>query len=279
MKFQWVAGSGGQLQCGSGRRLSVGVSLAFGLLLPVLHGQERRASKVDPTKKENVQRGISQFKQSCSMCHGSEAKGATGPNLIESSLVRHDEDGNLIGEVIREGRLPKGMPAFPDLNAGQVADIVSFLHAAIEVSDNRSSGGPARGYSLKRLLTGNVEAGKQFFDGEGGCSKCHSVNGDLKGVAKKYSGLELEGRMLYPTMKNGTAVVSLPSGEKVKGQLLHLDPFYVALLDDGGNYRSWPLRTGVKVDVDDPLRGHRELLERYKDKDIHDVFAYLETLQ
>jgi cytochrome c oxidase cbb3-type subunit 3 len=35
----------------------------------------------------------------------------------------------------------------------------------------------------------------------------------------------------------------------------------------------------VKVQVEDPLRGHRELLEQYKEKDIHDVFAYLETLQ
>jgi cytochrome c oxidase cbb3-type subunit 3 len=279
MKALRDVGLKGRSQGGYGLRLSVAVGLMVGVLLPVLHGQERVATKVDPTKKENVQRGISQFKQSCSMCHGSEAKGATGPNLIESSLVRHDENGNLIGEVIREGRLPKGMPAFPDLNAGQVADIVSFLHAAIEVADNRNSGGPARGYPLKRLLTGDVGAGKQFFDGDGGCSKCHSVSGDLKGVAKRYSGLELEGQMLYPTVKSGTAVVSLASGEKVKGQLLHLDPFYVALLDSGGNYRSWPLKTGVKVDVDDPLREHRELLERYKDKEIHDVFAYLETLQ
>jgi cytochrome c oxidase cbb3-type subunit 3 len=264
----------------AGLLVCLGSCLLGALLLPApAHGQERRNVKPDPMKKESVQRGMSQFKQSCSMCHGSEAKGATGPNLIESSLLRHDENGNLIGEILREGRLAKGMPAFPTLSTGQVEDLVSFLHALLEVSDNRSSGGPARGYSLKRLLTGNIEAGQQYFNGEGGCSGCHSATGDLKGVAKKYSPLELEGRILYPTLKNETAVVTLPAGEKIKGQLLHRDPFYVALLDAEGNYRSWPLRQGTKVDVDDPLRGHRELLGRYKDKDIHDVFAYLETLQ
>ena len=241
--------------------------------------QEKRTVKANPMTKEDVQRGMSQFQQSCSMCHGSEAKGATGPNLIDSSLVRHDENGNLIGEVIREGRLSRGMPSFPNLSSAQISDVVAFLHAIVDISDNRGSAGPARGYSLQRIMTGNAVAGKAFFYGPGGCSSCHSVNGDLKGVAKKYSPQELEGRILYPSGKADTALVSLPSGEKIRGQLLHLDAFYVALLDGAGEYRSWPLRLGVTVKVDDPLRAHRELLEGYKDKDIHDVFAYLETLQ
>jgi len=100
-----------------------------------------------------------------------------------------------------------------------------------------------------------------------------------RGIAKKYSAVELEHRILYPPDATETAVVSLPSGEKIKGRLLHLDAFYVSLMDAQGNYRSCPLRPGTSVVVDDPLRGHRELLTRYKDKDTHDIFAYLETLQ
>ena len=69
-----------------------------------------------------------------------------------------------------------------------------------------------------------------------------------------------------------------PSGKKVHGKLLHLDGFYVAILDQDGWYRSWPLQQ-VKVQVNDPLAGHLELLSKYTDKDIHDVFAYLETLK
>jgi cytochrome c oxidase cbb3-type subunit 3 len=35
----------------------------------------------------------------------------------------------------------------------------------------------------------------------------------------------------------------------------------------------------VKVDVRDPLKAHRELMKRYTDADMHNLFAYLETLR
>jgi cytochrome c oxidase cbb3-type subunit 3 len=72
--------------------------------------------------------------------------------------------------------------------------------------------------------------------------------------------------------------VSLTSGKEFHGKLLHLDAFYVAILDPDGWYHSWPLQQ-VRVQVEDPLAEHLELLSQYTDKDIHDVFAYLETLQ
>ena len=34
-----------------------------------------------------------------------------------------------------------------------------------------------------------------------------------------------------------------------------------------------------KVDLDDPLAGHKALLPRYEDSDIHDVTAYLVTIE
>jgi len=264
------------------RLLGICLAMAFFLALhPDSAGQEMpRTRKANPMTNEDVKRGMAQFQQSCGMCHGSGAKGTgSAPSLIDSSLVRHDENGNLIAKVIQEGRLDRGMPAFPTLTATQIADIVAFLHAKITVSDNRSAEGGAAGYSLTRLLTGNAEAGKQFFDGNGTCTKCHSATGDLAGIAKKYPPAELESRMLYPHVTKQTGTVSLPSGEKVTGQIIHLDAFDVAGLDASGNYRSWPLRPGVKVELDDPLRRHLELLTTYTDKDVHDLFAYLETLQ
>ncbi|MEO6803293.1 MAG: c-type cytochrome [Granulicella sp.] len=262
--------------------MAAGVTLCVGLAgvgAARVAGQERRTAKASPMTRPEVQRGMAEFQQSCSMCHGPEAKGASGPNLIESSLVRHDEKGELIGPLIREGRLSRGMPGFPNTSAAQEDEIVAFLHAMVQVSDNRGSGGTAQGYSLKRMMTGDATQGKAYFNGPGRCSECHSVSGDLKGVAKRYRPQELEARILYPSGGMQRATVTLGAGERVVGQLLHLDGFYVAMVDAQGQYRSWPLRGNVKVHVEDPLRGHRELLEQYKDKDIHDVFAYLETLQ
>lgn len=241
--------------------------------------QEKRTIKPNPMTRAEVQRGRAEFQRSCAMCHGPEAKGASGPNLMESSLVRHDERGELIGRVIREGKLARGMPAFPNLGAPQVNELAAFLHAMVDVSDNRGSAGPALGYSLKQIMTGDPVLGQAYFNGVGTCSQCHSATGDLKGVARKYTPQELERQLLYPSDRPEQVSVTLATGKRVEGQLLHLDGFYVALRDSKGNYRSWPLRPDVKVNTEDPLRRHRDLLESYKDKDIHDVFAYLETLR
>jgi hypothetical protein len=35
----------------------------------------------------------------------------------------------------------------------------------------------------------------------------------------------------------------------------------------------------VKVDIPDPLKGHRELLAKYSDDDMHNLLAYLVTLK
>jgi cytochrome c oxidase cbb3-type subunit 3 len=235
-------------------------------------------AQTDLMKHEDVQRGQADYRQSCAICHGTEAMGGVGPNLVQSSLVRHDENGNLIAPVIQEGRPDKGMPAFPLMDSAEISDIVAFLHARVAVASVVSSEGLVGGYSLQQLLTGRAEAGKRYFYGAGKCATCHSPTGDLAGIAKKYSPADLEAQFLHPSHDSETATVSLNSGKQFHGKLLHLDAFYVAILDQEGWYRSWPLQQ-AKVQVQDPLAGHLELLSKYTDKDIHDVFAYLETLK
>lgn len=239
-------------------------------------GQEPKAG---PMAAENVQRGSKVFESSCAFCHGPTAKGSsTGPSLIDSSLVRHDKDGELIGKVVREGRVEKGMPSFSIFDKGQIDDLVAFLHARVKTTDSLETAGPKGGYQLQRLLTGDSAAGDAYFHGAGGCVKCHSTTGDLAGVAKKYQPSELESRMLYPRGKKPAALVTLSSGKTVRGTLVHRDAFYVAVVDADGNYHSWTL-PGVKVSVDDPLSAHLSLLGKYTNKDVHDLFAYLETLK
>jgi len=194
---------------------------------------------------------------------------------MRSALVRHDEKGNLIGPVIREGRPTKGMPAVP-LDNNQIADIVAFLHKRLEGSDRRSPRRPD--YALKLLLTGDAVAGKAFFFGAGGCSKCHSPTGDLAGIASKYAPSDLQARFLYPSGVEKTATATTKSGEHFKGNLFYADQFRLAIKDDAGWYHSWPY-SEVKVQIHDPLAAHRELLPKYTEADMHNMFAYLETLK
>jgi cytochrome c oxidase cbb3-type subunit III len=227
------------------------------------------------TQDPAIERGHKQFGQACGFCHGLDATGARGPDLVRSPLVAHDVKGDRIGEVIRDGRPDKGMPAMP-LTDAQVSDIAAFLHArAAEAL--RSSGLPSV-YPVEKLLTGNADAGKVFFHSAGGCNKCHSPTGDLDKVATKYSPIELEARMLYPDGRHTTATVTLPSGERIEGPVVHVDDFVVSLHDASGWYRSFS-RDGVKVDLQDPLAAHREMLGKLTQTDVHNLFAYMETLK
>ena len=225
---------------------------------------------------EIVERGRQQFQQSCAFCHGPDATGGRGPDLIRSKLVADDAKGNLIGQVIRNGRPDKGMPPLP-LNDDQIQAIAAFLHARAQ--ESLDSARLPKSYAVSKLLTGNRQAGEAYFNGAGGCKGCHSPSGDLKGVAAKYSPLELEARMLYPEKAPpSTVTVTTASGEQVTGSLVHLDEFSVAMRDLSGRYRSFS-RDQVKVEVHDPLAAHRALLNTITEDDFHNLFAYLETLK
>jgi mono/diheme cytochrome c family protein len=62
-----------------------------------------------------VERGRKIFIPTCGFCHGNDAHGKSGPDLVRSVLVLHDNKGDAIGPVIRNGRPNRGMPAFSSL--------------------------------------------------------------------------------------------------------------------------------------------------------------------
>ena len=247
------------------------------LPLPFLAAQTKASKPASQSAPAAVvERGKTLFGQNCSFCHGREGFGGeTGPNLMDSDLVSSDVGGNKIGPFVRTGRPENGMPAFK-LSAPQIAELAAFLHAQKKKSDSRPGG--RRGVSVADLQTGNVEAGKQYFNGAGTCSSCHSPTGDLAGVARRYRGLELEKRMLYPKNPTATVAVTLPSGQTVSGKLAFQDEFTIGLTDDAGWYQSWPT-SQVKYTINAPAEAHVELLGKYTDDDVHNLMAYLQTLR
>jgi cytochrome c oxidase cbb3-type subunit III len=228
-----------------------------------------------PPENEEAARGQTQYTASCAFCHGADATGARGPDLLRSPIVAHDVKGNLIGDVVHNGRPDKGMPALP-LSDAQIADIAAYLHWRI--AEGLSSSEVPNGYPAEKLLTGNAQAGKAFFEGEGGCTKCHSATGDLANVSGKYSAIDLEAQMLYPEGNFKTAKVTTKSGEVVEGKLNHLDEFSVAITDADGWFHAYP-RNEVKVEVTDQLAAHRALLEKLTQTQMHDLYAYVHTLE
>jgi cytochrome c oxidase cbb3-type subunit III len=218
-------------------------------------------------------RGEKMYVQTCAFCHGVKASGAEGPNLVRSTVVLHDERGELIGSVIKNGRPDKGMPAFPGFTPEQTYDIAEFLHSRVEAAVNRYA------YKVGNVITGDPKAGERFFQTTGGCISCHSTSGDLAHIAAKHEPEDLQAEFLYPSTSPPVEVtVKDASGQAITGKLKRMDDFNVSLWDQEGAYRSWP-RDTVTVTVKDPLSAHRELLDRYTNEDMHNVLAYLETLK
>ena len=216
-------------------------------------------------------RGRQIYTQFCINCHGALAKGTEqGPDLIRSPLVLRDRLGDQIGPALKKLASHK-----TDLTTAQVADLTHFLKDQVEATaKNRNPEHPPN------VLTGNLEAGRAYFNGAGKCSTCHSPSGDLAGVGHKYAPVDLQQRFLFPRRSKPVQVTVTPqSGQPVTGALERIDDFSVALRDAAGEYHAFTRGPTVKVDVDDPLVAHNRMLDSYTDQDIHNVVRYLESLK
>ena len=213
------------------------------------------------------------FSASCAFCHGANATGAEGPNLVRSSVVLHDEKGELIGPVIQKGRPDKGMPAFTNFTSEQLYDIAEFLHQRVYEAVNRW------GYKVGNIVTGNASIGQSFFVQH--CTRCHSPSNDLAHVGSKYQPGELQALFLYPgTLLRVPAKVSVETqgGARIEGTLVSQDDFTIVMKEPSGRLTSWQTDR-IKFQIHDPLAPHLDLLPQYTDADIHNVLAYLVTLK
>ncbi|MBV9269364.1 MAG: cytochrome c [Acidobacteriaceae bacterium] len=252
-------------------------ALCLGLLsVCIALGQDPDAIRETQANASGADAGKRQFQQTCGFCHGPDARGASGPDLIRSPLVSRDQNGNLIGPVIRNGRPEKGMPAF-QLSDAEIRNIADFLHAEAKVAASVAQRIPSE-YPLEKLLVGNAGDGKAFFDGAGHCTACHSAAGDFAHIASKYKPFDLQTRIAFPSGAKSNVTVTDASGKMFEGEETYADEFFVSLRDKNGHVFSWS-RQSVKVQIRDPLREHERLLKTYTDKNVHDLFAYLETLK
>lgn len=228
-------------------------------------------------------RGKAIYDAQCASCHGPLARGTKqGPDLVRSLAVLHDRYGSVLGPALREQH---ANPRFAKLSDEQIKNLSHFLKQKLY---DTLRGGP---YSnVLNVLTGDPKAGAAFFNGEGGCTQCHSTSGDLAHIATRYDPPTLQQRMLFPKsigfgrggvakVSPTTVTVTAKDGQTISGELVHLDDFNVSLRDNSGEYHSFERTPDVKVEKRDPYGGHAALLDKYTDKDMHNLVAYLETLK
>jgi cytochrome c oxidase cbb3-type subunit 3 len=222
-----------------------------------------------------IEAGGTLFLQNCAFCHGKDAGGGeSGPDLTRSKLVTSDKTGEAISVVVRNGRIEKGMPKF-NLAESDMLNLVAFIHAQQDKAMSQT--GNRKGVEESDLQTGNADAGKRYFEGAGGCVKCHTST-TLSGVATRYTGLRLEQQMLYPRDVKSKVTVKTRAGKTFTGTLAYKDEFTIGMKDASDAYLSWPVDL-VTVTVDAPVEEHVAAMIKYTDDDIHNVLAYIQTLK
>ena len=125
----------------------------------------------------------------CSYCHGLYlvARGEA-TDLMHSRLVGSDENGNVIGPLLRRG-IPQTaklspMPQFSDLSDAQIADLVRWIHYG------RQQGRYREVMEAKEAGPGNAAAGKAYFEQK--CVSCHAT------LPKKYDAASLKAQIMKP---------------------------------------------------------------------------------
>jgi cytochrome c oxidase cbb3-type subunit 3 len=251
-----------------------------------------------------IARGKTLFEANCRLCHGADLRGGDmgGVNLLRSNLVLTDQHGETILPVVRNGRQTPGlppMPPFPQLSDDDVKALAEYIHAVAATMRGQGNPPPGAEPVVLNILVGDANAGKAYFAAK--CASCHSATGDLQSIGMRYADpVQLQnswvaggagrggrgGRGAAPAAggasrsREMTVTVTQPSGQKVEGRLDRLDDFIVVLTPADGVQRSFRRAGDVpKVEIHDPLAGHKQLLPVYTDKDIHDVTAYLVTLK
>ncbi len=180
--------------------------------------------------------------------------------------MMRDRLGSELGPALK--RLP-GHDA--GLGSAQIIDLTHFLKQQIEATAvNRNPEKPPN------VLTGDANAGRGYFDRT--CAGCHSATGDLAGIANKFADpMDLQQRFLFPRRTKPQRVTVTPPG--ISGELVRIDDFDVSMRDAAGQLHSWKRSAALRVEVEDPLDRHHELLDVYTDRDIHNVVRYLESLK
>ena len=235
-------------------------------------------------------RGKSLYEANCASCHAADLRGGPkGANLLRSGVTLTDKHGEHVAAAIA-----KHNPPLTLVEADSIA-IAEYIHSVQATMGGQGSppGRNPTGVELN-VLVGDAKAGEAAFGSL--CASCHSVTGDLKGVASKFedpralqNGWVAGSTQAFAGGRGGgggagnPVTVTLADGSKLEGTLIRKDDFLVVFTLPDGTRKSIARNNGVpKVDVKDPKEAHKKMVLQLDDpenKKMHDITAYLWTIK
>jgi cytochrome c oxidase cbb3-type subunit III len=110
----------------------------------------------------DVEAGARLYAANCIACHGPEGESIPGVNLRRGQLRRSSSDEELMRTIMQ------GIPGTPmppgNFTPAELFSLAAYLHTLREGPDRAAK-------------TGDAVKGRALFEGKGGCTACHRVNG------------------------------------------------------------------------------------------------------
>jgi putative heme-binding domain-containing protein len=228
--------------------------------------------------------GQALFRGLCTGCHGGTGRGGKGPDLTDDRWIHGNSDQD-IARVIQNGVPKTTMKKLGDaLKDNQIKRLVAYIRSLAR--------SPTEG-NWKPYMAGLPQAGHTlFFDprGKAQCAKCHSIAGDggrigpaLDRIASRRSPEFLMESILQPSKdiapEYEAVIVATNDGHVITGLRVNETNFSIQLLEENGRFHSLLKRDLDQVKVMAKSLMPENLGEVLTVKELHDLFAYLMTLE
>ncbi len=176
-----------------------------------------------------IETGARLYAGQCSGCHGTNGDLINGIDLRAGKFltVRTDED---LARVLSTGRPAAGMPNFAVLHTDEARAIIAYIRSNFDAT-------------TAGVTIGDAGRGAAIFEGKGGCTSCHRVNGrgaytatDLTEVGTMRTPASLQralvepARALLPGNRSVRAVTR--DGRTIRGRRLNEDSYYIQVIDE-----------------------------------------------
>ena len=224
--------------------------------------------------KESIRAGMAAYRATCGDCHGLDAGGYRGPDLV--AVVAGGATDERLFDTIRKGVPGTDMPAQDQgMSDTDILQIIAYLRNISSVA-------------APETPIGNVENGQQLFAQQ--CTTCHRVGGtggrlgpDLSriGAQRSRAALPREIRTLSEWMAPAFETVTLVTkdGQRIRGVKKAEDMFSIQIMDNRERLQGY-----LKANLQEVIHEKNSLMPTYNtaqlsDADLRDLLGYLSTLR
>ncbi len=228
--------------------------------------------------------GQALFRGLCSGCHGGAGRGGKGPDLTDAKWLHGGTDAD-IARTIQNGVPGTTMKKLGDaLKPEQIRHVIAYIRSLAR-SPSEST--------WKPYIPGDPRAGRVlFFDlkGKVQCARCHSIGGEggrigpaLDRIAARRAPEFIMESILEPSKdiapEYETVAIATKEGRVIVGIRINETNFNIQLREENGRFHSF-----LKRDLDGVKLQKKSLMpenfgEQITVKELHDLFAYLMSLE